>query len=218
MFHVKQKVKKKNKNGVFHVKQFDEFSEKTKEKFKIYEETLKKWQKKINLVSPTTLSDIINRHIMDSAQLAPLIIGRHKKILDMGSGAGFPGLVLAILNQNEGRGDWNVHLVESDARKCAFIQEVARLTNTKIYLHNCRIESLTDFKADVITARALKEVKTLIEYAVPFLLPGTHCLFLKGKNVDLELEWATNSYNFVAKKIPSITQGSFILEITEISE
>ena len=200
------------------MKQFDEFSEKTKEKFKIYEETLKKWQKKINLVSPTTLSDIVNRHIMDSAQLAPLITGRHKKILDMGSGAGFPGLVLAILNQNEGRGDWNVHLVESDARKCAFIQEVARLTNTKIYLHNCRIESLTDFKADVITARALKEVKTLIEYAVPFLLPGTHCLFLKGKNVDLELEWATNSYNFVVKKIPSITQGSFILEITEISE
>ena len=200
------------------MKQFNEFSEKTKEKFKIYEETLKKWQNKINLVSPSTMSDILNRHIMDSAQLYALITSKQKTIVDMGSGAGFPGLVLAILNQNEGQGTWDVHLVESDTRKCAFLQEVARLTNTKIHLHNCRIESLTDLKADVITARALKEVKTLIEYSIPILKPEGICLFLKGKNVELELNWAANAYNFVAKKIPSITQGSFILEITEISE
>ncbi len=200
------------------MKQFNEFSEKTKEKFKIYEEILKKWQNKINLVSPSTLSDIMNRHIMDSAQLYPLITARQKTILDMGSGAGFPGLVLAILNQNEGQGLWDVHLVDSDSRKCAFIQEVARLTDTQIHLHNCRIENLTDFKADVITARALKEVKTLIEYSIPLMKSDGICLFLKGKNVELELEWAANTYSFVAKKIPSITQGSFILEITEINE
>ena len=200
------------------MKQFDEFSEKTKKKLKIYEETLKKWQQKINLISNATVPDIMQRHIMDSAQLYPLISSKHKVIVDMGSGAGFPGLVLAILNQNEGQGAWDVHLIESDTRKCAFIQEVARLTNTHIILHNCRIEDVKDVKADVITARALKEVKTLLEYAVPFLKPDTTCLFLKGQNVDLELQWAAGSYSFLADKIPSECAKGFILQITEISK
>ena len=223
MFHVKQKNKnilrekfKKIKNGVFHVKQFANFSKETIEKLKIYEETLKKWQSKINLISPSTVPDIWNRHIMDSAQLYPLISKQPQIILDLGSGAGFPGLVLAILNQTEGKGNWAVHLVESDSRKCAFMQEVLRLCHIQATVHNCRIEDMPSIKADIITARALKETKTLLYYVIPFLKTDTVCLFLKGENADFELNWAANDYSFLVEKIPSLTKGSFILKMMEI--
>ena len=176
---------KKIKNGVFHVKQFMNFSQKTLDKLKIYEETLKKWQSKINLISPSTIPDIWDRHIMDSAQLYPLITKQPQVILDLGSGAGFPGLVLAILNQTEGKGNWAVHLVESDTRKCAFMQEVLRLCQIHATVHNCRIEDMEPIPVDVITARALKETKTLLYYSYPFLKPNTYCLFLKGENAEL---------------------------------
>ena len=183
---------------------------------KIYEETLKKWQSKINLISSSTVPEIWTRHILDSAQLYPLISKQPQVILDLGSGAGFPGLVLAILNQTEGKENWSVHLVESDARKCAFMQEVLRLCQIQATIHNCRIEDMLPIKADVITARALKEVKTLLFYVYPFLKPDTFCLFLKGENADLELNWATNEYNFLVEKIPSLTKGSYILKMMEI--
>lgn len=207
---------KKIKNGVFHVKQFMNFSQKTLDKLKIYEETLKKWQSKINLISPSTIPDIWDRHIMDSAQLYPLITKQPQVILDLGSGAGFPGLVLAILNQTEGKGNWAVHLVESDTRKCAFMQEVLRLCQIHATVHNCRIEDMEPIPVDVITARALKETKTLLYYSYPFLKPNTYCLFLKGENAELELTWAANEYNFLVEKIPSLTKGSYILKMMEI--
>ena len=152
-----------------------EFSPKTIEKLKIYEETLKKWQSKINLISPSTVPDIWNRHIMDSAQLYPLISKQPQVILDLGSGAGFPGLVLAILNQTQGRGNWAVHLVESDTRKCVFMREILRLCQVHAIIHNCRIEDMEPMKVDIITARALKETKTLLFYAYPFLKTDTYC-------------------------------------------
>ena len=193
-----------------------EFSPKTIEKLKIYEETLKKWQSKINLISPSTVPDIWNRHIMDSAQLYPLISKQPQVILDLGSGAGFPGLVLAILNQTQGRGNWAVHLVESDTRKCVFMREILRLCQVHAIIHNCRIEDMEPMKVDIITARALKETKTLLFYAYPFLKTDTYFLFLKGENADLELNWATNEYNFLVEKIPSLTKGSYILKMMEI--
>jgi len=199
------------------VKQFMEFSEKTLEKLKIYEDVLKKWQSKNNLISNSTINDIWDRHILDSAQLYPLISKQEQVVLDLGSGAGFPGLVLAILNQYEGKGKWHIHLVESDARKCAFMQEVARLCQLNVKIHNCRIEQMPELQADVITARALKETKTLLHYVQPFLKPDTVCLFLKGENADLELSWASNEYSFLVEKLPSITQGSSILKIMEIN-
>ena len=200
------------------MKQFMKFSEKTIENLKIYEDTLKKWQKKINLISPSTVSNIWERHIMDSAQLYPLLSKQEQCILDLGSGAGFPGLVLAIMDKYEGKGKWSIHLVESDTRKCVFMQEIGRLCQLNIFIHNCRIESMPPLQADVITARALKETKTLLHYVQPFLKPDTFCLFLKGENADLELNWAANEYNFIVEKIPSLTQGSSILKIMEITK
>ena len=200
------------------MKQFMNFSENTIEKLKIYENTLKKWQKKINLISPATVSDIWERHIMDSAQLYPLLSKQEQTILDLGSGAGFPGLVLAIIDKYEAKNKWNIHLVESDTRKCVFMQEVARLCQLNVFIHNCRIEDMPPLQADVITARALKETKTLLHYVQPFLKPDTICLFLKGENADLELNWAANEYSFIVEKIPSLTQGSSILKIMEITK
>ena len=124
-------------------------SRETLERLTIYADLLVKWQAKINLVGPETLADLWSRHMLDSAQLFPLIRPDAKRLVDLGSGAGFPGLVLGVM------GAPDVHLVESDARKCAFLREAARLTGTTVTIHNKRIEQVAPLGADVVTARAL---------------------------------------------------------------
>ena len=150
-----------------------------------YVALMEKWQPHINLVSPATLPDIWHRHILDSAQLAlylPAVSGRQRcQILDIGSGAGFPGLVLAIL----GVGD--VQLVESDQRKAAFLQTVIRELGLSARVSNQRIETLPACQPDVITARALAAMPKLMSLITPQLHKGLTCLFLKGASVDQEL-------------------------------
>ena len=115
-----------------------------------YTALLATWQAKINLVSTASLQDIWRRHILDAAQLAALIPGSHRRLVDIGSGAGLPGLILAIL------GFEDVMLIESDGRKCAFLKEAARVTGTAVKIHHGRAETAPrDFPAAVITARAL---------------------------------------------------------------
>ena len=132
-------------------------SRETYDKFKIYYETLIKWQKSINLISNTTLDSIWHRHILDSAQLYKYTQNMKGNILDFGSGAGFPGLVLAMM------GNDNINAVESDEKKCIFLKEVARLSDTKIKIHNSRIEKLKFLNPELITARALAPLIKLID-------------------------------------------------------
>jgi 16S rRNA (guanine(527)-N(7))-methyltransferase RsmG len=153
----------------------------TLERLRVYLDLLRRWQPRINLVSRGSLGDPWRRHMLDSAQLVPLLPGDAKIIADIGSGAGFPGLVIAILT---GQG---VYLIDSDARKCAFLREAARLTNAPIRVHNARIEGLPAFNADVVTARACAPLPQLLAYAAPLLKEGGRCLFLKGKGVAAEL-------------------------------
>jgi 16S rRNA (guanine527-N7)-methyltransferase len=161
----------------------------TLERLQIYLHLLEKWQPRINLVGRGSLDDPWRRHMLDSAQLVPLLppllpplpSGETGVIADLGSGAGFPGLVIAILT---GR---TVHLIDSDARKCAFLREAARLTNASVRVHNARIESLGALNADVVTARACAPLSQLLAYAAPLLKTGGRCLFLKGKGVAAEL-------------------------------
>ena len=163
-------------------------SRETYDKFKIYYETLIKWQKSINLISNSTLDSIWNRHILDSAQLYKYTQNIKGNILDFGSGAGFPGLVLAMM------GNENVNAVESDEKKCIFLKEVARLSDTKINIHNSRIEKLKFINPELITARALAPLIKLIEYIENYMKQGDNLrkdlpklLFFKGKNYKQEL-------------------------------
>jgi 16S rRNA (guanine527-N7)-methyltransferase len=164
-----------------------------------YVDLLREWNARVNLVSRLSLDDAWRRHVLDSAQLFPLIPGKARNLVDLGSGAGFPGLVLAILGAPE------VHLIESDVRKCAFLREAARVTETAVAIHACRIEAMAPLPADVITARALAPLADLLDLAAPFLQPHTMCVFLKGKSAAEELRQARGRWQMKDSIVPSRT-------------
>ena len=184
-------------------------SRETIERLKTYEALLKQWQKTINLVAPSTLAEIWHRHFADSAQLLVLAPAA-EHWLDLGSGAGFPGLVLAILLKERGRG--RVTLIESDTRKAAFLAEVARRTGVAVDIQGTRIEkSATQAKlglVDVVTARALAPLPRLLELSAPFFSGPTIGLFLKGREAETEVEAAKKLWNFEAELKPSLTDNS----------
>lgn len=171
---------------------------------------LERWQATINLVSRSSLQDIWNRHILDSAQLHAFVPASARVLLDLGSGAGFPGLVLAVL------GVPKVYLVESDARKCAFLIEAARITGMQlerqVHVRSSRIEALrVPVPVDVITSRALGALDGLLDYAEPFLGPGTVCIFSKGRTVEDELTTAFKTWNMRVDRTPSRTDSTGII-------
>lgn len=173
----------------------------TLERLKTYAALLEKWQARINLVGNATLPELWQRHMLDSAQLirlAPAIQGRRRVWVDLGAGAGFPGLVIAILTGDD------VHLIEANAKKCAFLREVARAAAAgNVVIHNCRIEDVAPLPADVVTARAFAPLEKLMGYAAPFFGPTTMGLFLKGQNLADELAEATKYWNIEADQLPS---------------
>lgn len=179
-------------------------SRETLERLQTYLALLARWQKKINLVGPSTLADPWRRHVLDSAQLLPHI-APGSSLVDLGSGAGFPGLVLAIMAQLD------VHLVESDLRKTVFLQEAARLTGTAVEIHNQRIESLRALTADVITARALAPLPLLCKLAQPLCHAETVCLFLKGRSAQEELTETQKQTTLQATLIASQTDSEGVL-------
>ena len=150
----------------------------------IYAEALLKWQKAKNLVAPSTLPDLWQRHLLDSAQLAPLMMadkvarGEKPTILDFGSGAGFPGLVLAVM------GVGTVTLVESNGRKASFMNHVIRETGAEAEVLNERIESIPPMKPDIITSRACASLGQLLDWAAPHVHENTELWFLKGQKAQ----------------------------------
>ena len=156
------------------------------------QDLLAQWQRTINLVAPSTLPDIWSRHFANSAQLLALAPPGAKRWLDLGSGAGFPGLVVALMLA--GRRGARVALIESDTRKAAFLAEVARRTGAPVDIYPLRIEkSATQAKLgaiDVITARALAPLPRLLELAQPYFSTATVGLFLKGREAQAEVEAA----------------------------
>lgn len=164
---------------------------------------LEEWQKKMNLVASSTLPVVWSRHVWDSAQLANFLKPTDKTILDLGSGAGFPALVLACLNEKT-----HFFLIESDKKKCAFLQAVTEANHLQnVTVINDRIENTASFQTDVITARALAPLDKLIKYALPFMAIHTRCLFMKGKKADEELAAAQKKFLFAVEKCPSLTSG-----------
>jgi len=187
-------------------------SRETCQRLEAYAALLAKWQRTINLVGPGTLPEMWTRHFLDSAQLYPLLPQVTRVLVDLGSGAGFPGLVLAILGVPE------VHLVESDSRKAAFLREAARLAGAKVTVHPRRIEDIPHFTADAVTARALAPLDSLLGLAERFLGAGTLCLFPKGQNVDAELTEATKAWRMRIERLPSLSDPqATVLRLSEIS-
>ena len=190
-------------------------SHETVEKLELYERLLLQWQKAVNLVAPATLDQLWLRHFADSAQL--LALAPDAKIwVDLGSGGGFPALVIAIMLANQK--DCCVHMIESNARKCAFLSEVARRTGAVARVHNARIADAASLgavpAADAVTARALAPLDALLELALPFYCTASTGLFLKGREAGVEIADARKRWIFDVKIHPSLSdaQGQ-ILEI-----
>ena len=188
-------------------------SRETLVKLDTYERILRDWQKKINLVAPGTLDQIWHRHFADSAQLLAFVpvemVTAPLSWVDLGSGAGFPGLVMAILLS--GKPGARVTLVESDQRKAAFLREVARQTGTIVDIRSIRIETAaTQFKIrpQVVSARALASLDRLLELVQPFWTPDAIGLFPKGKDVERELDEARRRWRFAYALHPSVTDSS----------
>ena len=191
-------------------------SRETLERLKTYAALVAKWQRRMNLVSSRSLADVWRRHMLDSAQLADLAPAGARVWVDAGSGAGFPGLVLAIL----GRG--RMFLVEKDARKCAFLREAVRVTEAEAEVVESRIEEIGAARPEerpfppprVVTARALAPLDRLLAMAAPLCGPETVCLFPRGQNVGSELMEITKYANIDVDRVPSRTAaGAAILRI-----
>jgi len=190
-------------------------SRETLDRLTTYVNLLIDWNERLNLVAPSTIPDVWRRHILDSAQLAALIPPSARTIVDLGSGAGFPGLVLAILLAN--RPGLRVHLVESIQKKCRFLEAVIAATGVPAEVHACRAEDLR-LTADVVTARAVAPLDRLFALAHPFFRPDTIALFLKGRSLNDELTLATKSWTLTATPIPSRSDPSgFVLRVTGLS-
>ncbi|MGI9416628.1 MAG: 16S rRNA (guanine(527)-N(7))-methyltransferase RsmG [Geminicoccaceae bacterium] len=177
-------------------------SRETLSRVEAYLALLERWQKAINLVGRGTLADPWRRHILDSAQLLPHLPSEPADLYDLGSGAGLPGLVLAIMGRS------GVHLVESDRRKVQFLREACRILDLPVEVHADRIESLPDGSADVVTSRALAPLPRLIGLAAPLLRPNAVCLFLKGRSQSDELTQARKCWRIKTQSIPSLTDPS----------
>jgi 16S rRNA (guanine527-N7)-methyltransferase len=180
-----------------------------------YAEILARWQKHTNLVGPSTLTELWSRHFADSAQLCALAPNA-RLWLDLGSGAGFPGLVIAIVQT--GKPDFRMHLVEANQKKCAFLAEVARATEAPVDIHAMRIEDLAECaqrpRPDVVSARALAPLPRLFELAAPFFGERTRGLFPKGREAEAEIEAAHEDWEFGFRLHPSLTaRDSHIIEV-----
>ena len=185
-------------------------SRETLERLEVYAALLKKWQRTINLVSPSTLPQIWGRHFLDSAQVFDVVPEAAVKWLDLGSGGGFPGLVCAAL-AHEKRPAIRVTLVEADLRKAAFLRETARQMGLTVNVASRRVEDMPVQQADIVTARALAGLPTLCRYAHQHMAKTGVAVFQKGARYADELESARRDWQMDVEVIPSITDADAVL-------
>lgn len=188
----------------------DRVSRETMERLELYHSLLIKWQRAVNLVAPSTLDVMWSRHFADSAQLYDLAPATATHWLDLGSGGGFPGLVIAAM-ATETRPSLRVTLVESDIRKCGFMREAARKMDVSVRILTQRIADIPAQSADVISARALSNLSTLIELAAPHTVLGTRLLFPKGNSYMAELETIPDDWQANAEVIQSLTNPDAVV-------
>lgn len=188
----------------------------TRDRLIVFVRLVGKWQKAQNLVASSTLPDIWHRHVADSAQLVGLKPDAIRW-LDLGSGGGFPGIVIAVLLAGQPRA--KVHLVESDRRKCAFLRAAARETGAPAEIHEGRIEAIVTpgrFDVDVVTARAAAPLDRLLAWSAPVIGAGAAGLFPKGRDFRREVTQAAAAWDFDLVEYPSRIDDGVILEITRL--
>jgi 16S rRNA (guanine527-N7)-methyltransferase len=191
-------------------------SRETYEALKAFGELVEKWNRAINLVSKSTVEDLWSRHIIDSAQLFPLIEPGVRHWVDVGSGGGFPGIVVAVLAKGLSP-DLRFTLVEVDQRKAAFLREACRKLGLEAVVLSERIEDIAPLGADVLSARALAPLSGLMKIADLHMAPGGTGLFLKGGQYEAEIEAARMDWTFDITAIPSVTGSeSAVLQVTRI--
>ena len=171
-----------------------------------YETLLSKWNDKINLVSKNTLVDIWERHFLDSGQIIKHVDASGKRWVDVGSGAGFPGLVVALLLRDR-KIDCDLVLVEKNPKKGFFLNEVIRKLNLNVAVVNDNIYTLKSLNADILTARAFSELNNLIEIAFRHRKKEGICLFLKGENYRIELDKTLNYWFFDYDVVDSLSSS-----------
>ncbi len=181
-------------------------SRETRDRLEAYVAVLLHWQRRRNLIGAGTVGDVWRRHILDCGQIAAHIPPGARRLTDLGSGAGLPGLVLAIMTGLE------TDLIESDAAKAAFLAEAARLTDAPVAVHRGRIEDLAPWPTDVLTARALAPLARLLDYAAPFLAAAPDraplCIFQKGARWRRELTDSADSWHMSGHHAPSVTEST----------
>lgn len=164
-----------------------------------------------NFIGNSTIEDIWNRHILDCAQLLRFIENKNAKFADLGSGAGFPGIILSILGIRE------IHLIEKAFRKCEFLRRAKLFSQKRIFIHQTKLEELAAIEFDCITSRALAPLDQLLTYSKKFLKKDGYCLFLKGKNLEKEIELAKKTFQFEYQLHSSLTSSeSNIIKISKI--
>jgi len=191
-------------------------SRETLERLDIYAALLAKWNPSINLVAKSTLADLWGRHFLDSAQIFDLAPEEAKSWVDLGTGGGFPGLIVAILAADR-RPGLAVTCIESDLRKATFLRTVARETGISAEVISKRIEDVPPLGADVLSARALAPLKQLLAFAERHLRPDGTALFLKGSNAQAEISESLASWSFRLDSYPSKTDPeATILKLGDI--
>lgn len=192
-------------------------SRETSERLRLLADLLRKWSPRINLVAKGTLEEAWERHVVDSAQIFALRPAGARDWADLGSGGGFPGLVIAALAA-EAAPELRVTLVESDSRKCAFLATAAREMGVEARVVTSRIEALPRTVRDVVSARALAPLPRLLELAEGQAGPGTICLFPKGAGAACELTRAARNWHIRHRAHPSVTDpNAVVLELQEFS-
>jgi 16S rRNA (guanine527-N7)-methyltransferase len=193
----------------------DGVSRETLEALKAFESELRRWSARINLVAPSTLAEVWTRHIVDSAQLVPLA-GDWNSWVDLGSGAGLPGAIVAILSREDAK---CVHLVESNGKKAAFLANVLADLAPSAKIHRCRIEEafFRTGKVDIVSARALAPLPQLLDLASPWLAAGALALFPKGREYGEEILSARDAWEFSLIEESSVTEtAGRILQMRDV--
>ena len=191
-------------------------SRETEKALEIYLDKVTRWNPKINLVSRATVFDLRTRHLLDSAQIFSHLPPTDTHWADLGSGGGFPGVVVAILARDP-RPDLRMTLVESDRRKATFLRMIAAELRLAVEVRAARVEDVPPLGAAIVSARALAPLVTLLDMAKRHLSPNGTALFLKGKSYREEIATARQTWHFDIEEVPSVTQdAAALLKIKDI--